>query len=594
MGHRVPVRNRRDFAKMDLPVRNLVKRNEKFYFRYRIPGHSIQGTPKEFRLSLKTTDLKKAVITANLASEKVRSLIESGVARMVPLEEIRRLIADYISSSLEDSERHLANFGRICQPTRDDAITILENLIPQLEKALVDNNLETMTALNSAKSILEKIPHEKSDENLMAREFLRAQKFLAVMQIDRLKGERFATEFNPEDYREILNGTYRPETASASTSETSRNPVHTLKYIAEKYLEEKTPVWGKSMSASTAKVLETLMEVIPGNTDIKAIQHHNLLDFRNDSLLKMPVRRYHSPEMRNKPLAELIKDYKGETLSIKTVNIMTAKLGGFFIWCHNHEYIDRNPAVNLQLKLGHKASEERSPYSTEDLRKIFTNLRSDKLNAWAPHKLWIPLIALYSGARQNEICQLQLDNIINADGIACFQITEDEDSDTRLKNANSKRIIPIHPTLLKLDFLGYVLDRCNDKRRRKTGDTRLWGTLEYKEKYGYSHDFQKFFSRFNRAYVTDDEKKVFHSLRHNFTNNLKQQAIAESIIAELVGHSIRSMTFSRYGKEFNPGLLLSTLQKLDYGIDIFAILGATPLTDESIKQQIARLPKISA
>lgn len=591
MVHRVPVRNRRDFAKMDLPVRNLVKRNEKFYFRCRIPGHSIQGTPKEFRLSLKTTDLKKAVITANLASEKVRSLIESGVMRMVPLEEMRRLIADYISRSLEDSERHLANFGRICRSTRDESITTHEHLISQLEKALADNNLETMTALNSAKSLLENIPHEKADENLMAREFLRAQKFLAVMQIDRLKGERFATEFNPEDYREILNGTYRPETAPASTQETLPNPVHTLKYLVGKYLEEKTPVWGKSMSASTEKVLETLMEVIPGNTDIKAIRHHNLLEFRDNFLLKMPVRRYHSPEMRSIPLAELIKDYKGETLSNKTVNIMTAKLGGFFIWCHNHEYIDRNPAVNLQLKLGHKASEERSPYSTEDLRKIFTNLRSDKLNAWAPHKLLIPLIALYSGARQNEICQLQLDNIINADGIACFQITEDEASDTRLKNANSKRIIPIHPTLLKLGFLGYVLDRCNDKRRRKTSDTRLWGTLGYKEKYGYSHDFQKFFSRFNRAYVTDDEKKVFHSLRHNFTNNLKQQGIAESIIAELVGHSIRSMTFSRYGKEFNPGLLLDTLQKLDYGIDIFAILGIQPLSEDVIAEQVYRLPR---
>ena len=63
------------------------------------------------------------------------------------------------------------------------------------------------------------------------------------------------------------------------------------------------------------------------------------------------------------------------------------------------------------------------------------------------------------------------------------------------------------------------------------------------------------------------------------------------MIAELVGHSVKSMTFSRYGKEFNPAILRENMLKLDYGIDIFGILGKTPLEDEMIAGQVEQLPK---
>ena len=115
--------------------------------------------------------------------------------------------------------------------------------------------------------------------------------------------------------------------------------------------------------------------------------------------------------------------------------------------------------------------------------------------------------------------------------------------------------------------------------------------LKYKEGHGYAHDFSKSYRNFNKRYVTQDNKKVFHSFRHNFTDNLKQQGLQESMIAELVGHSVKSMTFSRYGKEFNPAILRENMLKLDYGIDIFGILGKTPLEDEMIAGQVEQLPK---
>ena len=82
---------------MELTVRHLISRSGIYYFRYRLPGKNL-----EIKVSLRTGDLKKAVATGKLASEKLRSLIDSGVARMIPKEEIQKRITDFIKNELEE------------------------------------------------------------------------------------------------------------------------------------------------------------------------------------------------------------------------------------------------------------------------------------------------------------------------------------------------------------------------------------------------------------------------------------------------------------------------------------------------------------
>ena len=58
-------------------------------------------------------------------------------------------------------------------------------------------------------------------------------------------------------------------------------------------------------------------------------------------------------------------------------------------------------------------------------------------------------------------------------------------------------------------------------------------------------------------------------MRHRATDTLKQAGVLEAIIAELVGHSNGgSETMGRYGKRYQPKVLLEALKKLDYGIEI--------------------------
>ena len=57
---------------MELSVRHLINRSGIYYFRYRLPGKKL-----EIKVSLRTGDLKKAVAASKLASERLRSLIDS-------------------------------------------------------------------------------------------------------------------------------------------------------------------------------------------------------------------------------------------------------------------------------------------------------------------------------------------------------------------------------------------------------------------------------------------------------------------------------------------------------------------------------------
>jgi hypothetical protein len=49
-------------------------------------------------------------------------------------------------------------------------------------------------------------------------------------------------------------------------------------------------------------------------------------------------------------------------------------------------------------------------------------------------------------------------------------------------------------------------------------------------------------------------------------NDLKQRKVEGSIISELLGHSQTSITLGRYGKCYEPRVLLEALMTLDYGV----------------------------
>lgn len=225
----------------------------------------------------------------------------------------------------------------------------------------------------------------------------------------------------------------------------------------------------------------------------------------------------------------------------------------------------------------------RLPYSKEELERMFRHLSPERLPNWRPYKLFIPALALYNGLRMSEACQLQVDHIVLTNGIPCIEVKRDVGTGCTLKNRASARIIPIHPVLLQLGFLKCV----------HAGEGQLWPELKYSATHGYSHQFMKFFSHFNQKHVTQDNKKVFSSLRVNFVECLRQMAVSEEIARRLTGLAEVSTTFSSYGL-VRLDTKFEGICKVDYALNLFDLVGIEPLSSEVIAGQVKQLPTYSA
>ena len=314
--------------------------------------------------------------------------------------------------------------------------------------------------------------------------------------------------------------------------------------------------WMPKTELDYQSYLETLVEIVT-DININHIDNQLMLDYR-DKLVQLPSNRRKIQKYRNKSIPEIITMNNVKTMSLRTVNCHLSFVSSLLRWGTKRGFLEKNFAEGLTYKTKTKASDERSVYDIEDFQKIINHLAIIKNNNFKQERYWVPLIAMLSGLRLNEACQLFKNDIYEIDDIYCFDVNDD-DPKKRLKSLSAKRKIPIHPILIKLGFLEYV---------KKVKTKHIWHNLTFNDKNGYGHLFQKWFQRINRKKITKDPKKTFHSFRHSFTDNLKQKGISGQLISEIVGHSTDSITMNRYGKSYNLEIMLEAINQLDYGIDI--------------------------
>jgi integrase len=150
-----------------------------------------------------------------------------------------------------------------------------------------------------------------------------------------------------------------------------------------------------------------------------------------------------------------------------------------------------------------------------------------------------------------------LKDIQEQDGIAFFDIT-DKGKDQGLKNAGSRRRLPIHSSLIQLGFMQYV------ERIRKAGHTRLFPQVQ-KGMNGFSDAIGKWFSRLVTKAGLTDPALVLHSLRHGGISKLHGASCPHNVVELLVGHSAGNVHETYVHKDTLPlSLLRDGLEKLRY------------------------------
>ena len=74
---------------------------------------------------------------------------------------------------------------------------------------------------------------------------------------------------------------------------------------------------------------------------------------------------------------------------------------------------------------------------------------------------WLPIAALFTGARQAELAGLRVSNVQELEGVPLLFIVVNRRAGKRIKTKASERVVPVHPELVKLGFLNYVAERAN-------------------------------------------------------------------------------------------------------------------------------------
>jgi integrase len=112
----------------------------------------------------------------------------------------------------------------------------------------------------------------------------------------------------------------------------------------------------------------------------------------------------------------------------------------------------------------------RAPFDARDLQTIFDTplftAYKVPVGAKGDAGIWLPLLALFAGARQAEYAGLRVSDIRSDDStrVPLMWFTRDTKAGRRLKTKSSERVVPVHPQLIKIGFLDYV------SARRKYGD----------------------------------------------------------------------------------------------------------------------------
>ncbi|MNC12553.1 Phage integrase family protein [compost metagenome] len=182
-------------------------------------------------------------------------------------------------------------------------------------------------------------------------------------------------------------------------------------------------------------------------------------------------------------------------------------------------------------------------------REIYTRADTIKLHQAALDNGDKPLADLiafgwYTGARIEELCKLNKDSVITVDGIRCFDFP-------RSKSKASKRVVPIHPSLL------LTIDRLSED----STDTFLIPTSSHDHYGKRSHAISKAFGRLRTA-AGFSKLHVFHSFRHTVVTELIRADVPDALAKELVGHETGSVTHDVYSKGASAAQKLAAISKL--------------------------------
>lgn len=524
----------RFFLSIQLPSYLLRSRHAVFYFRI-LPPKDIRAAvgQDEIRLSLKTCDRAKAISTATLLRVWFSGWFDT----------IRHMDEPKIELWKTEGRFHCYKL------TREVATDVGRQFTTHIFRVPVDEGLSAWTLRLSNGRVMEGLPDSMTEEQQAA-----------IMQA--------ANKLDPQ-----VTPQTPPPTAAIKT------PGVPMSKLIEKFAAErmKGNVWAEKTRQENVSRLTVVccylndpdlrqivalhvtkmkeaFNFLPTHVVAEGLTHHGLL---------AQIESHKQPPSTKTKCAEK----QPRTVTVATLNKFLNRFDSFCEWCVAQGYIDTNPAANKTIRVSVDDDDleaSRVAYSHENLKTVFESPFYREQMYEHSYQYWVPHLALFTGARINELSQLAVDDIYkHADDIWVIRIkgvrsrnVDKNDSGQRskqtVKTMSSRRIIPVHPKLIELGLLAFIEQRKQEKH-----------SLLFPEITPGRDGFGQRVSRwYNETHMPDNlgfpkgNGLVFHSFRHTIANDLKQRLMTnpayshlynkDLLVKAILGHKIDDITFESY------------------------------------------------
>lgn len=252
-----------------------------------------------------------------------------------------------------------------------------------------------------------------------------------------------------------------------------RSALTLSEYFSDAYmpaLRQSKTTKGERMLSGKDRAVRLFRELV-GDMSVGSITKRDMWVF-HDELLKLPDVNTLSGTWRDMPAKRQIDAVakglvEAETLSPKTVNKHLSGVRTILDFAERRNDIDASPAAGVRAVVPPEEDTGRA-FTTDELNRIFRQplfagcsegIEPKGLQKPGPvmvrdDRFWIPLVLLFTGARSSEIVGLHVEDVVMDHEFPHFLIRPN--TTRRLKNPQSKRMVPVHSKLIEMGFVDFA------------------------------------------------------------------------------------------------------------------------------------------
>ncbi len=451
-------------------------------------------------------------------------------------EEIRELLRQHFVDALAQHKQGIANDGRLTPFVKEAFEADVQRIDKMRSKGRKPNETEAVLDWLALEDILRDAGVPELADELKTR-------ILAEYQIASRSYSAAVLAFD----RGLDNYDLEPKQEQPSKITSARQVSEvSVATLAKQFADYNTKqgLW----TASTAKERERHFDLLGEMLGMERLAGDVSADDARrvrDMLLDMPSNRNKKQATKTLSVEQQVLVADAKHMQPRTVKKYLQTFHGLFAWAAQEKRISANPFDGITVAMNARVLDAtaRQPFSEDQLSRMLARLTT------APNELvtrdyqhWGSLIGIFSGARLNEICQLEVTDIRQEAGVWCFDLN-DEGDDKSLKTGAAKRLVPVHSYLIKRGLMDYV------EQVRQSGKARLFSELSYDPKNKWGRALSRWFNdQFLVKLGFKNSQLTFHSLRHTMVNRLLNADVEEPVVKAIVGHKAEGVTQATYNR----------------------------------------------